>query len=292
MASLQPEPHITCDIFLINNASPLFDEKVVRERFPSVNIVHNKVRMGFAANHNQALSKATGRYALILNDDTVVSPGCFQRLIKFADEHPEAGFFGPRLTNEDGSLQTSAYRFPSPYREAMEALNLHLFLGFIPAMDTYKGWKHDSPRYVDFLSGAALMVRKDVLEKIGLLDDRFFIYSEESDWCYRGKKAGYKVLFVPDATISHVGGKSSTGRSGHRSVEFLRSHGKYIRKHYGLTGLAVFKVSCLVKHLQRCVAYHILPASDERRMLERDQVLWSLGLLNRPGLAELARSER
>jgi GT2 family glycosyltransferase len=276
---------LAVEIFLVDNASPDNIGEQCHREFPQIKVLRNQTRKGFAANQNQVLSIGHGRYFLILNDDTIVGPAAPKRLVEIADQHPSFGFFGPRLINPNGSLQRSAFRFPSPGLVLSQAFLLHRFLNFLPIFDDYRGWKHSDMRSVEFLSGAALMVRKEVIEQIGLLDEGFFMYCEETDWCMRGRKAGWRVLFIPESEITHFGAQSTIDLRPERSVEFWRSHEYYLKKHHGKLGCIAYKLSMLIKHLPR-LAVAKLCGSERDQADHIDIVLWALGQLKRPGLAE------
>jgi len=221
------------ETILVDNVSNDGSPEMVRTEFPQVKLMENTYRMGFAANHNQAIAASVGEYVFVLNEDTVVRPGALKALCDFLDTHPDVGAVGPRLENPDGTLQKSCYRFPSPGRVIAENLLLVAAFPNNPLWGDYRAFDHDVLRYVDFVSGAAFLVRREVIEKTGVLDDGFFIYSEETDWQLRMHKDGWKVAFIPDVTIVHYGGQSSVAIKDRQFCEFHRSQLRFMRKHHG-----------------------------------------------------------
>ena len=219
------------ETIVVDNASTDGTVALVRERFPDAQVVEQENR-GLAAGWNAGLARATGRYFLILNADAWLRNGALAALVAFADQHPEAAVVGPRLSNPDGSLQRSVRGFPTLWRLATEYLFLRklaprsqLLNGFYAG-----GFQHDEVREAEFLMGACLLVRREAVEQVGALDESFFLFSEETDWCYRFVSAGWKVLFFPGAECVHVGGGSHGGRMFRENV---RGHLRFLAKHRG-----------------------------------------------------------
>jgi len=207
--------------------------ELVREGFPAVTLVEQENR-GLAAGWNTGLRHLDGCFVMILNADAWVLGDGVARLAAWADEHPDAACIGPRLLNPDGSLQRSVRGFPTLWRLATEYLFLRklaprsrLFNAFYAG-----GFRHDRPCEAEFLMGACLLVRREAVEEVGPLDESFFIFSEETDWCYRFRRAGWKVLFFPGAEVVHVGGASHGGRLFREQV---RGHLRFLAKHRGST---------------------------------------------------------
>jgi GT2 family glycosyltransferase len=170
-------------------------------------LIHNQENAGFARATNQAIQSSESKYVLLLNPDTVVLPDALQQLVEFMDTHPEAGAAGSRVLNPDGSLQTSCYVAPTLAHEFFRLFHLSRFS---PA-STYqmKNWNTNIPRLVDIIQGDCLMLRKTALNQVGLLDERFFIYSEDVDLCYRLQRASWGLYWVPLAQVIHYGGQST-----------------------------------------------------------------------------------
>lgn len=227
---------ITLQVIVIDNASTDDSDGMVTREFPRVLLLRNPERLGFAASHNRALERGAGRYLLILNEDTEVFEQCFETLVRFMDAHPRAGACGPRLLNPDGSLQRTGNRFPTLAFGAFEALSLNRFLPNNPILrsNVYAGWDRSTPRALDAVSGAALLIRREAMAQIGLLDSNFFIYSEELDWCLRLHQRGWEIYYVPDARITHYGGSSTAARAPKKfHDQHWSSFLYYYQKHFG-----------------------------------------------------------
>jgi N-acetylglucosaminyl-diphospho-decaprenol L-rhamnosyltransferase len=219
------------ETIVVDNGSTDGTVATVRERFPGVQVVEQENR-GLAAGWNVGMARGSGRYFLILNADAWLADGALAALVAFADEHPEAAVVGPRLLNPDGSLQRSVRGFPTLWRLATEYLFLRklaprsqLLNGFYAG-----GFEHGEVYEAEFLMGACLLVRREAVEQVGALDESFFLFSEETDWCYRFVAAGWKVLFYPGAECVHVGGGSHGGRMFRENV---RGHLRFLAKHRG-----------------------------------------------------------
>lgn len=221
------------DVWVVDNASIDATVETIRTRFPDVNLIVNKQNVGFAAANNQAIVACSGRYVLLLNSDTIALPFSIAQLVRFADAHPQAGVTGPMLLNADGSFQSSFARFPSFANELLSVTGIGKRLiyrdypGYGPA-------HAQAPRCVDYIAGACMLVRRDAISEVGLMDEHYFMYSEETDWCYRMRRAGWEIWFTPTAQVIHYGGQS-TQKWKHAMIRSLyRSKVRFFRKHYGL----------------------------------------------------------
>ena len=220
------------EVIVVDHSSTDGTVELVREKFPQVRLVE-QANVGMGAGNNAGMRAASGRYFLLLNSDAWVVGDGVERLAAYADEHPEAAVVGPRLLHEDGSLQRSVRGFPTLWRLATEYLFLRKLGPRTRALNAFygAGFAHDEPREVEWLFGACLLVRREATDAVGLFDESFFMFSEETDWCYRFRGAGWKVLFYPGAEAVHVGGASHGGRL---YVENLRGHLRFFAKHHGL----------------------------------------------------------
>ena len=205
--------------------------ELVRERFPGARLIQQP-NVGMGGGNNAGMRVASGRYFLLLNSDAWVTGDAVERVCAFADERPDAAVVGPRLRNPDGTLQRSVRGFPTLWRLATEYFFLRKLAPGSPALNALygAGFDHESVREADWLSGACLLVRREATETVGLFDESFFLFSEETDWCFRFRAAGWKVVFYPDAEAVHVGGATHGGRL---YTENLRSHLRFFAKHYG-----------------------------------------------------------
>ena len=279
---------IKVEIHFVDNCAPALWFTEVSSISPLIKLYRNDRRKGFGDNHNMVMRSVNADFYLILNDDTVMAPGTCETLVREARKSEGVGFIGPKLLNGDGSLQPSCYRFPSPWLSLSQALLLNRFFRRLSFFDDYSSFEHEKRRVVDYVSGAALLARKEMIEQVGIFDESFFMYAEEADWCLRAKQAGWETVFTNEATIVHFGGQSTLEFSDERSVEFLKSHSKFLLKHFGRIGLLSYKFTTFFKHLPRLFLSLATHAKKARISAERDIVLWSIGLLHRPGLKDVS----
>ncbi len=205
--------------------------ELVRERFPEVRVIEQENR-GYGAGLNAGMRVAAGRYFLVLNSDAWLVGDALGRLVAFADAHPDAAVVAPRLLNEDGSLQRSVRGFPTLWRLGTEYFFLRKLAPRSRALNAFYagGFDHGTAREVEWAMGACLLVRREAADAVGLFDEDFFLFSEETDWLYRFRQAGWTVWFLPDAEVVHVGGAS---HGGTMFVENLRGHLRFFAKHRG-----------------------------------------------------------
>ncbi|HYZ20445.1 MAG TPA: glycosyltransferase family 2 protein [Gaiellaceae bacterium] len=204
---------------------------LVRERFPEARVIEQE-NLGFGAGNNTGMRAASGDYFVLLNADAWVLDDAVEKLVAFAEQHPEAAVVGPKLRNPDGTLQRSVRGFPSPWRIATEYLFLRKLAPRSRLLNSFygAGFDHESVRAAEFLGGACLLVRRDAYEAVGGFDEDFFLMSEEVDWCYRFRQAGWKVLFYPGADVVHVV-TSSADPAKFRHL--VRGHLRFLLKHRG-----------------------------------------------------------
>jgi N-acetylglucosaminyl-diphospho-decaprenol L-rhamnosyltransferase len=219
------------ETIVVDNGSTDGTLELVREQFPDARVVEQENR-GFGAGNNAGMRAASGKYFLLLNPDAWLAEGALAKLVAFADEHPEAAVVGPRLLNPDGSLQRSVRGYPTPWRLATEYFFLRKLAPRTEALNALfgAGFDHKSLREADYLFGACLLVRRDAVDSVGGFDEDFFLMSEEVDWLYRFRQAGWKVFFYPDAEAYHVIGASLNPA---RFKDVVRGHLQFLRKHRG-----------------------------------------------------------
>jgi len=227
---------ISYEICVVDNNSKDESTKMVRENFPDVRLLENGRNEGFAKANNKGIRGSRGKYVLCLNNDTVVLPGALGTLTDFMDHHPDAGACGPKVLNRDGTIQHQCKRgFPTPMSAAYYFMRLHKLFPkskrFGHYLMTYVNC--DEINEVDAVSGACIMVRRQVVDQLGLMDEDYKMYGEDVDWCYRIKKAGWKIYYVPQAKIVHYGGQTSSRIRPYRNIwEFHRSMAVFYKKHY------------------------------------------------------------
>jgi len=229
------------EIIVVDNASDDGSVAMLRNLFPLVTIIANNENRGFGAANNQAFQAMAGRYACLLNTDTVVTEGAVRELFCFMENHPEAGMSCGQLLNRDGSKQNSIAPFPTLFTLLMNTSLLeYLFPGKYPS----KRYEHHQPLAVGSGVGACLMVRKEAMDAVGWFDERYFFFFEETDWAYRMRLAGWKIYHVPTARIYHLQGQS-IGPDIRSRIEFYRSRYQFFEKwhsfpYYALIRLVIF----------------------------------------------------
>jgi len=208
--------------------------ELVRERFPEARLIEQENK-GLGGGSNAGMRVASGDYFLLLNSDAWALGDAVERLAAFAERHPDAAVIGPRLRNPDGSLQRSVRGFPTLWRLATEYFFLRKLAPRSRALNAFygAGFAHDEVREAEFLLGACLLVRREAADTVGLFDEDFFMFSEETDWCYRFRRAGWKILFTPEAEFVHVGGATTRQNWGPMFREQVRGHLRFLAKHHG-----------------------------------------------------------
>jgi hypothetical protein len=228
-------PQAAIDVTLVDNVGQPEIVDLIENKFPWVNLIVNQRRMGFAENNNQVIVPSNARYSFLLNPDTEVQPGAVDRLVAFMDEHPDIGACGPKLIYPDGRLQLSCRRFPTLGSFLVRRTPLRLLLGKGETRRRYEmaDWDHDSPRSIDWLFGAAILIRRETLQDVGGLDEGMFMYSEDVDWCLRCRQKGWDIWYLPDSVILHHLDDRKYNRffSRHRFMHY-RSMARFVRKHW------------------------------------------------------------
>jgi GT2 family glycosyltransferase len=251
---------IDFEVIVSDNGSTDGSIKRIREQFPAVRLLENGENLGFSRGNNAGIRAARGEYVLILNPDTIIHDGALDRWIGFAVRHPEAGGFGCRVLNPDGSHQSSGRPFPTVWRKLIAALYLRP-LGYVSRAfisDTYPGWKGDAERKVDWQSGCCVMFRANLLNQLGGFDEQFFYQFEEVDLCYRLWKLGYPLLFTPEVSITHLGGQSVGRFPARFAIEICRNGYRYYYKHFGEKGAERWRRVLLVHYMVRLWGYGLL----------------------------------
>ena len=245
----------TIEIWVVDNASTDGTVESLQERFTDIHFIANMHNRGFGAANNQAMAVARGRYFLLLNTDAFVHPGAIDAMLDRLEADPKIGVVGPRLSNQDGSLQQSCFAFPSPLQAWRENLWLSSLIWQHPGIPDYSKWKHNTAEIVDWVSGACILIRKETFEKIGGFDERFFMYSEETDWQRRMCKQGICIAFEPRAIVTHLGGASGASSGVSINRHFFESLDYYELKHHGLAGLILFRLAMVIGCSLRAVLW-------------------------------------
>lgn len=264
-ADLEAAGEFEAEVIVVDNASTDRSIEALDGGFPAMRCIRNRENMGFARATNQGIRISRGRYVLLLNPDTEVKRGALAAMQHFLDGHPLAGAVGPLLLNTDGSLQISAYPEPTIVREAWRLS----YLDRLWPVGCYRmsSWHTDVPREVDVLSGACLMLRRAALDQCGLLDERFFIYSEDQDLCRRLRRCGWRLFWLPSARVVHHGGRSTRQVKAEMFVRLYREKVSYFRMHHGRAAAWRYKAVLVWASALRQVLslLAIFPTGERRR---------------------------
>ena len=222
------------EVIVVDNASTDGSVEMVRAEFPNACLITNTENRGFPAANNQGIAVAQGRHVLLLNSDAEVVGEALATMVAYADTHPDVGVVGPQLLNPDGSVQSSRRRFPTMTTAFFESTWLEPYAP-LRMLERYYvlGQPDDATLDVDWVKGAALMARREAIKQVGPMDEGFFMYSEELDWCRRFREAGWRVVYLPTAQVVHHEGKSSEQVVASRHIYFQTSKVRYFRKYYG-----------------------------------------------------------
>ncbi len=239
------------EVWVVDNGSTDGSAAAVKERFSRVRLIENTTNLGFARANNQALRRAGGRYVVLLNSDTVVTHGAFEEMMGFMDRTPGAAVCGPQLLNEDGTRQNSIANAPTL---ATELLNKSLLRRLSPGRYPGKELDIKGPIEVESVIGACMVVRKEAMDRVGLLDEDYFFFLEETDWCERMRKDGWKVFHLPDARVYHLQGASAGKVNVRARVEYWRSRYTFFAKHRSAAARAALRAGLLAKLLMNMPA--------------------------------------
>jgi len=266
-------PLLATEIIVVDNASSDGSAEMVRAEFPDVRLIANQANRGYTGGNNDGIAAATGRYVMILNPDTRVLDDALAALVSYADVHPDVGVVGPQLLNPDGSVQSSRRRFPTLMTGLFESTWLE---PLAPRDVLRRYYVLDQPdaaiQEVDWLFGACFLVRREVIQQVGALDEDFFMYSEEMDWCRRIRQAGWKVMYLPEAQVIHYGGKSSDQVAAQRHIYFQTSKVRYFRKHHSTLTAGVLRVALLAMYAWQLVLEAAKGVLGHKRALRRERV--------------------
>lgn len=279
LACLESLEGAGAEIVVLDNASEDGSVAAVRERFPAVRVIPQEFRAGFGANHNTVIRVTRGRYVYVLNEDTTAGDWGFDRLVAYLDAHPRVAALGPRLVYPDGRQQDSAWRFPTPFVTTVGLATL----GKVGVKQSHGS----APHPVDWVMGAALLLRREALAEVGLFDEGFFLYSEEVDLQLRLRQAGWEVHYFPGATVVHHESQFSAGIPERRINEMWRSRHRYWRKHHSGPGARVAALATGAQYAARAALSPVARRSPglgaRMRLHARDS--WRV---SGPGLRELA----
>jgi GT2 family glycosyltransferase len=226
---------VSFEVIVVDNASADGSADMVATEFPQVRLIRNTENRGFAAACNQGILVTRGRYVLLLNPDTRVLEDAVARTVAYADGHHNAAAVGCQVLNTDGTVQRTCFRYPSVLHVALSGLALdrlpfgRCFFG----RERMRDWKRDSEREVEVVTGSCMLLRREAMEEVGLMDEAYFVYGEEADWCFRCGRVGWRVLFTPHARVFHAGDRSTRLVLTAMHVQLRRSILIFIERHYG-----------------------------------------------------------
>jgi len=276
LACLESLRGVDAEVVVLDNASEDGSADAVRALFPHVRVIEQRHRAGFGANHNTVIRNTSGRYVYVLNEDTTSEDWGLERMVAHLDANPHVAALGPRLVYPDGRQQASAWRFPTPARAALGLLTL----GRAAVVQSGGSRIRD----VDWAMGAALLVRREALDDVGLFDEGFFLYSEEVDLEYRLHAAGWGVQYFPEVTVVHHESQFSAGIPERRINEMWRSRHRYWRKHHSPAGARVAALATGAQYAARgLIKRHDRDFAARMRLHARDSLR-----VRGPGLRELA----
>jgi GT2 family glycosyltransferase len=265
---------LSVQTIVVDNASTDGSAEMLRSEFPDVHVIANEENLGFTAGNNQGLAVSDGRYVLLLNPDTELVDDALAEMVAFMEGRPRVGALGPQLVYPDGRVQSSRRRFPNFRTALLEGTFLQQRFPNVGLLKRYYvlDREDDQTQEVDWVVGACLLMRKSTLDEVGPLDERFFMYSEEMDWCYRAKKLGWQVVHFPEAQVVHHEGKSSEQVLPVRHVQFQRSKVLFFDKYYGRLRGETLRVYLLATYLWQAVVEGLKWLVGHKRDLRRQRV--------------------
>ena len=253
--SLAENTHVPAEIIVVDNASSDGTPELIEKALPAAILIHNRQNLGFARGNNLGIARSRGQYLFLINSDVAVPPGCFEQLLAFMEADPTIGMLGPQMLDPQARVQRSTMRFPTLWNQLRRALALDTVFhsgGFL-----MPDFPHTSVRDVDVLNGWFWVVRRQALEQVGPLDEQFFMYGEDIDWCYRFHQAGWRRVFCPVVGALHFGGASSAAAPIRFAIEMQRANFQYWEKHHGWPARATYYSITLLHQVLRVGGYSL-----------------------------------
>jgi GT2 family glycosyltransferase len=277
---------VTREVFVVDNASADDSVRMVEESFPDVHLIRNDHNVGYARANNQAIRRARGRYVLLLNPDTLVVDGAIEKTVAFLDGEPSAGIATCKVINPDGTFQTCfSDFFPSVWSVVTGGSDLRASISSVLLTRDYlatDGVAKDRiarSHPVCWVMGAAMMIRREVIEQVGLLDEQLFMYGEEPDLCFRAGKAGWKMWYTPAGSIIHLGGQSTKQVAYRKVIEWrMKTDFLFLRKHFGGSHVLAAYLAGLAAGLVKLAMYgtvYLAERDAERLERRRDKLMHS-----------------
>ncbi|HUN55336.1 MAG TPA: glycosyltransferase family 2 protein [Smithella sp.] len=267
--------HYKVEIIVVDNASNDGSVQALKDFYPHVKLIQNKENLGFAKANNLGIKSSSGKYVCLVNSDIEVRGDCLFNMYNYMDKHSTIAVLGPKVFYPDMTGQVSCTHFPTIWNNICEASGLHkishrlkIFSG-----EHMRYFHHNAILKVDSLVGCFLMIRRSAIDQVGLLDERFFIYVEEVDWCKRFRNAGWDIVFMPDASVIHHDASSSSKDPLRFSAELLKSKIKYWKKHRGKIAVLIFLLITVMNHGVRLISESILYIIEPSKRTENTKRL-------------------
>jgi hypothetical protein len=270
------------EVLVVDNASTDGTPDAIRDSFPQVNVIETGANLGFAKGNNIGIARSRGKYICCINSDVVVYPGCIERMLALMEADEKIGMMGPKMLCADGQVGVSVTRLPTVWNTLCSALALSNLIPNSSRLSGFTGRRNSvsAAEDVEVLAGWFWMISRAALGQVGGLDERFFMFGEDLDWCYRFRKAGWRVVFCGEAESLHYGGGSSEGAPVRFYVEMRRANMQYFRKHHGLWGVGGYFVAIGIHELARIVGYSLSYCYNaDRRQEAASKVQRSLSCL-------------
>jgi N-acetylglucosaminyl-diphospho-decaprenol L-rhamnosyltransferase len=273
LRSVLAQTGLALQVIVVDSASSDGSSELVAEQFPQVELVACQENVGFPRGNNLGLERANGRFILLLNPDTIVHGDALARMVSYLQQHPLVGVVGPQLLNDDGSVQSSRRCFPTLWTAVFESTWLQPFAPQA-VLDHYyvRDVGDGETAVVEWVMGACLMTRQEVVAQVGGLDEAYFMYSEELDYCRRIHEAGWQVVYYPEAQVTHLSGKSSEQAVTQRHINFNRAKLRYFRKYHGRLAAGVLRLFLLVSYGWQLALEAIKGAVGHKRPLRWQRV--------------------
>jgi GT2 family glycosyltransferase len=277
---LRAAGELPTELVVVDNGSVDGSVEMVRAEFPQVRLQVLPENPGYGAAANRGFALTESEYVVLLNPDAFFRPGALGGLSRHLDEHPQAGIVGPRLLSPDGTLQRSCHAFPRPWAPALRRPPLTSLVGRLGLMreQWIETWSHDRVRRVPWVTGAALAIRREAFRQVGGFDERFQMYFEEVDLCYRLRKAGWETHFTPAAEVVHLVGASTVQRRPAMLLRGSLSQAEFFRAHYKGPSLALalllFRAATRARIVRDSLRYRVMPKGSRREEVGENLVVW------------------
>jgi GT2 family glycosyltransferase len=247
------------EIIVVDNASTDGSPELVKQRFADVKLIRNSSNLGFAKANNIGIGQSHGKYLFLINSDVVVYPNCFSSMANYIEAQPQIGVLGPRIIGFDGKVQRSCMGYPTLWNKFCRAIFLATLFPRLKLFNGYElsHWSHDEVKEVDVINGCFWAIKRQAIEEIGLLDENFFMYAEDIDWCKRFNNAGWKVVYYPKAEAVHFGGASSSNAPIRFYIEMQNANLRFWGKHYGSFSRCVYICIIFLHQSLRALGYSI-----------------------------------